>query len=100
MANEPDALIRSFVGQPILNDPRVGQVQGEWGLRDFVYEIVDWLRKRDVAVVKNVALTRTRTLLLVPGSEIGPLRPVSLALQASVRNRSGFSDSFSRQLSE
>jgi hypothetical protein len=53
MANEPDALIRSFVGQPILNDPRVGQVQGEWGLRDFVYEIVDWLRKRDVAVVKT-----------------------------------------------
>ena len=27
MADEPDALIRSFAGQPFLNDPRAGQVE-------------------------------------------------------------------------
>ena len=57
MADQPDALIRSFAGQPVLNDPRVGQVEGAKGLRDFVSEMADWLRKRD-AVVENVALTR------------------------------------------
>ncbi len=29
MADEPDALIRSFAGQPVLDDPRVSQVEGE-----------------------------------------------------------------------
>jgi hypothetical protein len=60
MANEPDALIRSFAGQPVLNDPRVGRVEGARGLRDFVSEMAGWLRERD-AVVENVALTRTQT---------------------------------------
>ncbi|HZC83066.1 MAG TPA: hypothetical protein VE194_01470 [Rubrobacter sp.] len=58
MADEPDALIRSFAGQPLLDDPRLGKVEGARGLRDFVYEIAGWLRQRD-AVVENVALTRT-----------------------------------------
>jgi hypothetical protein len=56
MAGEPDALIRSFAGQPFLNDPRAGQVEGARGLRNFVSEMADWLRKRD-AVTENVALT-------------------------------------------
>jgi SnoaL-like domain len=58
MADEPDALIRSFAGQPVLDDPCIGHVEGANGLRDFVSEMTDWLRKRD-AVVENVALTRT-----------------------------------------
>jgi hypothetical protein len=58
MAGEPDALIRSFAGQPFLNDPRAGQVEGARGLRNFVSEMADWLRKRD-AVTENVALTPT-----------------------------------------
>jgi hypothetical protein len=58
MAEEPDALIRSFAAQRVLNDPRVGRVEGARGLRYFVPEMADWLRKRD-AVVENVALTRT-----------------------------------------
>ena len=58
MADEPDALIRSFAGQPILDDPRVGRVVGARGLRDFVSEMADWLRMHDT-VVENMALTRT-----------------------------------------
>ena len=58
MADEPDALIRSFAGQPVLDDPRVGRVEGARGLRNFVSETAGWLRKRD-AVAENVALTRT-----------------------------------------
>jgi hypothetical protein len=58
MADKPDALIRSFAGQPLLDDPRIGRVEGARGLRDFVSGIAEWLRSRD-AVVENVALTRT-----------------------------------------
>jgi len=59
MAEEPDALIRSFAGQPRVNDPRVGHMEGARQLRAFVSGTVDWLRERD-AVVENVALTRTQ----------------------------------------
>ena len=58
VADEPDALIRSFAGQPVLDDPRAGRVEGARGLRNFVSETAGWLRKRD-AVAENVALTRT-----------------------------------------
>jgi len=59
LAEEPVALIRSFARQqPVLNDPRLGRVEGARGLRDFALEMADWLRKRD-AVVENVALTHT-----------------------------------------
>jgi len=58
MADEPDALIRSFAGQHVLNDPRLGHVEGARELRDFVSKMADWLRKRDT-LVENVALTRT-----------------------------------------
>jgi hypothetical protein len=60
LAEEPEALVSSFAGQPRLSDPRVGHVEGTRELRAFVSGMVDWLRERD-AVVENVALTRTRT---------------------------------------
>ncbi len=58
--SEPDALIRSFAGEPRINDPRGGYVEGTRELRAFVAGMVHWLRERD-AVVENVALTRTQT---------------------------------------
>ena len=59
LADEPDALVRSFAArQPVLDDPRVGRVEGTRELRAFVTGTAEWLRERD-AVVDNVALTRT-----------------------------------------
>jgi hypothetical protein len=60
LAEEPDALVRSFAGQPVLDDPRVGHVEGAEELYAFVSEMADWLRERD-AVVENVALTLTQS---------------------------------------
>jgi hypothetical protein len=60
MAGEPEALVRSFAGEPVLDDPRVGYVEGARRLRAFVNGTAGWLRERD-AVVENVALTRTPT---------------------------------------
>jgi hypothetical protein len=60
MADEPNALVRSFAAQPVLDDPRVGYVEGARRLRAFVNGTAEWLRERD-AVVENVALTRTPT---------------------------------------
>ena len=60
MAEELEALVRSFAGEPVLDDPRVGYVEGARRLRAFVNGTADWLRERD-AVVENVALTRTPT---------------------------------------
>ena len=59
MAEEPDALIRSFAGEPRVNDPRVGYVEGVREFRAFVSGTAAWWRERD-AVVENVALTRTQ----------------------------------------
>jgi len=59
-AEEPDALVRSFAGEPRISDPRGGHVEGTRELRAFVAGMVHWLRERD-AVVENVALTRTQT---------------------------------------
>jgi len=59
LADEPDALVRSFAARrPVLDDPRVGYVEGARGLRAFVAGTAEWLRERD-AVVENIALTRT-----------------------------------------
>src|SRR5215216_537528 len=60
MADEPNALVRSFAAQPVLDDPRVGYVEGARRLYAFVNGTAEWLRERD-AVVENVALTRTPT---------------------------------------
>jgi hypothetical protein len=59
LADEPYALVRSFAAQqPVLDDPRVGHVEGARGLRAFASETAGWMRERD-AVVENVALTLT-----------------------------------------
>src|SRR5919107_4030282 len=59
LADEPDALVRSFAArQPVLDDPRVGHVEGTRELRAFAAGMAEWLRERN-AVVENVALTRT-----------------------------------------
>ena len=60
LAGQPNALVRSFAGQPRVNDPRAGHVEGVRELRDFVSGTADWLRERD-AIVENVALTLTET---------------------------------------
>jgi SnoaL-like protein len=60
LAEEPEALVRSFAGEPRVNDPRVGFFEGARKLRAFVSGTVDWLREHD-AVVENVALTRTQS---------------------------------------
>src|SRR5918994_1471843 len=61
LADEPDALVRSFAArQPVLDDPRVGYVEGTRELRAFASGTAEWLRERE-AVVENVALTRTPT---------------------------------------
>ena len=60
LAGEPDALVRSFAGQPRVDDPRVGHVEGVEELHAFVSGTADWLRERD-AVVENVALTHTES---------------------------------------
>src|SRR5918999_1876899 len=61
LADEPDALVSSFAArQPVLDDPRVGYVEGDREFRAFASGTAEWLRERD-AVVENVALTRTPT---------------------------------------
>jgi hypothetical protein len=61
LADETNALVRSFAArQPVLDDPRVGHVEGTRELGAFASGTADWLRERD-AVVENVAITRTRT---------------------------------------
>jgi hypothetical protein len=61
LADEPHALVSSFAaGKPVLDDPRVGRVEGAGELYAFVGGTAEWLRERD-AVVENVALTRTPT---------------------------------------
>ena len=61
LAEEPDALIRSFAAQqPVLDDPRLGHVEGARAFTAFVADQVAWLRERD-AVIENVVLTRTPT---------------------------------------
>src|SRR5829696_5978717 len=61
LAGEPEALVRSFAArQPVLDEPRVGYVEGVRELRAFASGTADWLRERD-AVVENVALTLTPT---------------------------------------
>jgi hypothetical protein len=58
LADEPEALVSSFAArQPVLDDPRVGDVEGTRELRAFASGTAEWLRERD-AVVENVALTR------------------------------------------
>src|ERR687894_1651840 len=48
MADEPGALVRSFAAhQPVLDDPRVGHIEGARALRAFASGTAEWLRERD-----------------------------------------------------
>ena len=46
LANQPEALVRSFAGEPRVNDPRVRHVEGTRELHAFVNGTANWLRER------------------------------------------------------
>jgi SnoaL-like domain len=48
MAGEPDALVESFVGEPLLYDPVRGRVKGVRPFKAFVAQMRDTLRRRNV----------------------------------------------------
>jgi hypothetical protein len=50
IAGEPDALIESFAGVPVLHDPVRGRIQGAAALRAFAEQMRTWLVGRDVTV--------------------------------------------------
>jgi SnoaL-like domain len=50
MADEPDALIRSFAGEPELHHPVRGRVKGARAFAAFVSETHAWLEQRNVSV--------------------------------------------------
>jgi SnoaL-like protein len=50
MAGEPDALVRSFAGEPELHDPVRGRVKGVRALQAFVTERNAWLAQRNASV--------------------------------------------------
>ena len=60
LAGEPDALIESFTGEPMLYDPVRGRVKGVPAFKAFVAHMTDWLVRRNVSVenVDHVVLPR------------------------------------------
>ena len=50
LAGEPDALIDSFAGEPKLEDPVRGRVEGKRTFAAFVAEWSSWLTQRNVSV--------------------------------------------------
>lgn len=50
MAGEPDALIRSFAGEPELHHPVRGRVKGARAFAAFVSETHAWLEQHNVSV--------------------------------------------------
>jgi hypothetical protein len=50
LAGEPDALVRSFAGEPELHDPVRGRVKGVRAFEAFVAETSSWLRRHNVSV--------------------------------------------------
>jgi hypothetical protein len=63
MAGEPDALIRSFAGEPVLHDPLHGRVRGARAFAAYVAELRSWLASVNMSFqpVDDV-ITETRTL--------------------------------------
>jgi hypothetical protein len=49
-AGEPDALVKSFAGEPELHDPVRGRVKGTRAFEGFVTETNSWLGERNVSV--------------------------------------------------
>src|SRR3712207_586800 len=47
MANQPEALVRSFAGEPRVNDPRVGHVEGAREPHAFAHGTANLLRERE-----------------------------------------------------
>ncbi len=60
MAGEPDALVESFAGEPLLYDPVRGRVKGVRAFRAFITEMKEWLSQHNVVVdeVEHVVLGR------------------------------------------
>jgi hypothetical protein len=58
LAGEPDALVKSFAGEPRIYDPVRGRVKGEQAFKAFAAQVSDWLEARNVAVeeVEHVVL--------------------------------------------
>src|ERR1044072_3736179 len=50
IANEPDALVASFAGEPELHDPVRGRVKGERAFRAYVTATSAWMPQRKAAV--------------------------------------------------
>jgi hypothetical protein len=50
MAGEPDALAKSFAGEPELHDPLRGRIKGTRAFEAFVVETNAWLDQRNVSV--------------------------------------------------
>jgi hypothetical protein len=63
MAGEPDALIRSFAGEPVLHDPLHGRVRGARAFAAYVAELRSWLAAVNMSFqpVDDV-ITKTRAL--------------------------------------
>jgi hypothetical protein len=60
MAGEPDALIKSFAGEPQLHQPVRGRIKGARAFEAYVTEMNAWLRQRNVSVedVEHVVTER------------------------------------------
>jgi SnoaL-like domain len=60
MAGEPDALVKSFAGQPELHDPVRGRVKGTRAFEAFVTDLNAWIARRNVSVedVEHVVTER------------------------------------------
>jgi hypothetical protein len=60
MAREPDALVKSFAGEPELYDPVRGRIKGTQAFEAFVAEMSAWFVQRNVSVenVGHVVLER------------------------------------------
>jgi hypothetical protein len=50
MAGEPDALVKSFAGEPQLHHPVRGRIEGVGAFKAFIAETNEWLAKRNVSV--------------------------------------------------
>ena len=60
MAGEPDALVKSFAGEPEVYDPVRGRIRGARAFETYVSEQKAWLARHDVSVenVEHVAFER------------------------------------------